>query len=300
MSNRLTTMMVLGLSLCMSRGLMADESNAVLEAPEPSSFWKARVFALGNSDLKEGDASYATSHVALELGHRQWRFGLERQYFSWRQAEAFVEETGGRDPWEFFNRVQLGFSRQTMHSDRWMSEILVGAAMGFEDEMSDSFTGYLGGYGTYVLNPRLFLLGGVFYSRHQEIATDFDLMPILGLAWNPGETFGFSAQLGLPETQARWHFNERTRAVLDLNTLESGVARLANDSPVRERGYVELSSASLTLRLETRLGDDLDVSVGIGHSVHREMKIYDKDGGNRLSVDVERGPSIEIALRRPF
>ncbi|MCF7837375.1 MAG: hypothetical protein K9N49_01980 [Candidatus Marinimicrobia bacterium] len=300
MRNRMITMMSVGLALCTSRGLLADEAQNQAEAPEPSSFWQARVYALGDSALKEGAASYATSHVALELGHRQWRLGLERQFFAWRSAAAFVEETGGRDPWSFFNRVKVGFSHQYRPSARWMVEMLAGGALGFEEEASDSLTGYLGGYGLCRLNPRLFVLAGVFYSRHQKIETDFDLVPILGVAWNPGEKRGFSAQLGLPETQARWHFTERTRLVLDLNTLGGGVTRLANDSPVRERGYVELSNASLTLRLETRLGDDLDVSLGIGHSVHREMNIYDKDGGNRRSVDIERGPSIEIACRKPF
>lgn len=300
MDIRKNAIFTLGFALCLGNRLMATEGDLPLKEPIPSPFWDARIFAMGNSDLKEGDAGYATSGVAMELGYRHWCLEIERQYFSWRNGETFPGATDGRDPWEFVNRIHLGFSHKHMHSERWMSEFLMGGRMGFEKNMGDSFSAYLGGYGVYRIHPRLILLLGIFYSRHPEIATDYDLMPILGLVWNPEETHGFSAQLGLPETQVRWHFDEQTRLVLDLNTLEGGVTRLANDSPVRERGYAELISATVSLRLERRFGDDVDLSVGIGHSVHRELKLYDSDGGNCRAVDIERGPSIEVSIRKPF
>ncbi len=290
----------LGLVLCLGEGLLADDMPQRPEDHIPSSVWKARVFALGDSELEGGDASYAISSVAVELQHRHWNLGVERQYFAWRHAEAFPEDTGGRDPWEFLNRIQLGFAHQHVHSERWMSEIMLGGMTGFEDGIRDSFSGYLGGYGVYRIRPQLMLLMGFFYSRHQKVRTDFDYLPLLGVIWRSREPTGFSGQLGFPETKACWSFDEKTRLVFALSALEGGVTRLANDSPVRERGYVELVSAAVALRLEKRIGESLDLSVGVGHSVHREMKLYDADGKNRQSVDVERGPSIEIAISQPF
>lgn len=109
--------------------------------------------------------------------------------------------------------------------------MVCGGVMGFEEEVSDSFAGYVGGYATYRVNERLWLTGGFFYSRHQEIAPDFGFVPIIGVLLNLGATHGFSARLGLPETRATWHFNERTRLVLDLKTIEGGVTRLADRDP---------------------------------------------------------------------
>jgi len=300
MNRRASSVLVLGLSLCLVNNVVAGERTAGAEERIPPSAWSARVYGLGDSELEEGGASYAISSVALELQHRHWSLAVERQYFAWRHADAFPEETGGRTPWEFLNRIQLGFAHQHVHSERWMSEIMVGGATGFEDEVSDSFSGYAGGYGLYRIHPRLRLLLGLFYSRHRKVETDTDFVPLLGLIWSSGAPCGFSAQLGFPETQACWSFNGKTRLVLELSALEGGVTRLANDSPVRERGYVEFVSAAVALRLETRLGENLDVAVGVGHSVQRELKIYDADGNNRRSVDIERGPSIELAIRKPF
>lgn len=289
---------VLGLGL--ASALPAEEAKPPPEELVPPSSVTARVFALGDSDVKSGGASYATSQAAVELSLCHWELALSRQYFSWKNAAEFVEDTGGDDPWEYFNQVRIGFAHPFIHSERWSSEWFAGGVMGFEEEVSESFAGYVGGYATYRIHPRLLLMGGFFYSQHQEISTDFDFVPILGVVWNPEATHGFSFRLGLPETRATWHFNERTRLVLDLKTLEGGVTRLADNSPVREGGYVELVSASLVLRLETRIGEDWALSAGIGHSIHREMKLYDADGGNRRTLDVERAPGVELSLTRTF
>lgn len=288
------------LALSLSGALFAEEGEFASEEVTPSPSLTARVFALGDSDLESGGASYATSQAALELSYWHWELALSRQYFSWKNPGEFVEDTGGDDPWEYFNQVRLGFSHPFVHSDRWSSQWFAGGVMGFEEEVSDSFAGYIGGYATYRINERLWLTGGFFYSRHQEITTDFDFVPIIGVLWNPGATHGFSARLGLPETRATWHFNGRTRLVLDLKTIEGGVTRLADDSPVREGGYVEMVSASLVLRLETQIGEDWKISAGVGHSIHREMKLYDADGGNRRTIDVERAPGVELAIGRSF
>lgn len=300
MRTRITATLAMGLTLKLATSLQAADTCSHEEEIIPPSSWGIRAFALGDSTLKGEQASYAISSVSLELAHRHWTLGLERQYFDWNHGDAFSEQSDGRDPWEFLNRLQLGFSHQHIHSSRWSSQVLAGAIMGFEDEITDSVSGYLGGYGACQISPNMVLLFGLYYSRHPDVETDFDCVPILGLLLNPSQTQGWSAQLGLPTTKTSWHFDERTRLVLELNTLEGGVTRLADDSPVSERGYLELANAALTLRLETRLGENLDVSAGIGHSIDRKLKIYDADGNHQRTVDIERGPSIEIAIRKPF
>ena len=280
--------------------LLAQESGTFHEEIIPPSSVTARFFALGESDLETGGSSYATSQAGLEASLWHWQIAVSRQYFSWENADEFIEDTGGEDPWEYLNQVRLGFSHAFVHSDRWSSQWFAGGIMGFEKEVSDSFAGYLGGYATYQINDRLMLLGGFFYSKHQKVSTDFDFIPVVGILWNPGAVRGFSASLGLPETRAIWHFSEATRLGVELKTIEGGVTRLADDNPVREGGYVELISASVVVRLETRIGQNWELSVGVGHSVHREMKLYDADGGNERTVDVERAPGFEFSVSRSF
>lgn len=296
MNNNQILIVAFWLALCFGGRLLATDT----ESEPGEARLSVKSFGLESSKIGDGRAAYSLTGVGVELERCHWQLGVARQWFDWRHPTDFVEDTGGSDPWESFTRLQFGFAHSGVLSERWTGEVLAGITCEFEEELDDSFAAYLGGYGVYQVNPHLLLMIGMFYSRHQEIQTDFDFVPILGMAWNPGATQGFSARLGLPVTRATWHFNENTRVVLDLNTLEGGVARLADDSPLRPGGYVERVSASLALRLETRIGDDLDLSAGIGHSLHRELKLYDSDGGNERSVDIERGMGFEISLSKSF
>ncbi|MDF3128585.1 DUF6268 family outer membrane beta-barrel protein [Kiritimatiellaeota bacterium B1221] len=284
------------LTLCHGEKLLASGTASVPEEARVT----VRSFVLDEAKVGEGQAAYALTGIGMELDCGSWQWGLSRQWFDWRDAEGFVEDTGGEDPWEQFTRLQLGYSHAKEFSEQWSAKIMGGISSEFEKELDESFALHVGGYGVYRANPNLLFIIGMFYNRHQEISTVFDSVPLLGLAWNTEAASGLSAQLGFPYTRVSWHFDEDTRLVVALNSLEGGVARLANDSPVRPGGYVERISATLGLRLETRIGDGWDFSSGIGHSLHREMKFYDSDGGNEHSEDIEQGMGIEISLSRTF
>jgi len=284
------------LALCFGGRLLASEN---VSDPRETRL-SVKSFGVESSKVGDGSAAYSLAGVWLELERCHWQLGVGRQWFDWENSADFVEDTGGETPWDNFTRLQVGFAQTHRLSDRWSGEILAGITCEFEEELDDSFAAYLGGYGLYQVNSRLMWMIGMFYSRHQEIKTDFDFVPIVGMAWNPGVNQGFSAQLGLPVTRATWHFTSKTRMVLDFTTIEGGVARLADDSSVRPGGYAERISASLALRLETRIGDDVEFSAGIGHSLHRELKLYDSDGGNERSHDIEKGMGIEISISKVF
>jgi|GEM_PF-2459751 len=298
MNNNHILLVALWLALCISGRLLANEPKTELESGEARLSVKS--FGLEDSTVGDGNASYALAGFGAELEYGSWQFGVAQQRFDWRNTDDFIEDTDGRDPWESFTRLHLGFSHSSEFTERWSGEVMTGITGEFEEEIDHSFSAYLAGYGVYQMNESLFLMVGAFYSQHQEIQTAFDFIPILGLAWNPEATEGLSIQLGVPVTRASWHFNENTRLMLELNSLEGGVARLADDSPVRPGGYAERVSNSVYLRFETQIGNGLELSAGIGHSVEREIKLYDSDGGNSRSEDIEQGMGIEISLSKSF
>jgi hypothetical protein len=59
-------------------------------------------------------------------------------------------------------------------------------------------------------------------------------------------------------------------------------------------------NASLSLSLKHRLNETVDLSAGIGHSLHRELKLYDPDGSKTDQIDVDPAPSLHLALRVSF
>jgi len=261
---------------------------------------KVHSYGVERSTVDMGQAAYALRGISIEAQKCHWQLGITQQAYDWTQPGEFGVDTQGRDPWETLTRLNVGFNHPFVMSDQWSGEVMAGVSGEFEDEMDDSFAGYLGGYGVYRLRPRIHLMVGVFYSHHAEVETDFDLVPLLGVAWNPEATRGFSATLGVPMTQASWIFDDRHRLLLELNTLQGGVTRLADDSPLRAGGYLERMHASLVLRYETRLTEATSLSTGISHSLDRDITLYDSDGEKVFSSDVKGGTGIELSLSTRF
>jgi len=287
-------LIVLGLLLFHCGPLLASES----EGGDLS--LKVHSYGVECSTVDMGDAAYSLRGVSVEAQKCHWQLGVMHQAYDWRNPDRFGVDTQGRDPWGSITRLTFGFSHAGVLSEQWSGQILAGVSGEFEDELDDSLAVYAGGYGVYRWSPRLHAILGIFYSHHAEVETDFDVVPVIGLAWNPEAATGFSARLGLPVTQAQWTFDPQHRLLLDLNTLQGGVTRLADDNPLRPGGYIERVHASLVLRYETQFTESFLLSTGVGYSLEREITLYDSDGSEAFSSDVERGTSIEITLCKTF
>ena len=111
-----------------------------------------------------------------------------------------------------------------------------------------------------------------------------------------------SFNLGLPSTDATWHFSDRSRLALALNytSPDCGVYRLADNSPVRDKGYVEISGSNVSLSFDTRLGNDLALSVGVSQSIAREFTFHDANGGNEQTHEVQNQPGLQLSLSQSF
>jgi hypothetical protein len=247
---------------------------------------------------RESAYSLAAGQVSLGIGPVDGAF--KALHFAWDRPEDFIVGTNGRDPWNTLYEVSLGYRHPGAISEQLSYELLLGAASGFEKQLDGSFSFSAGGYILYELAPKWTLAAGVLASHHQNVNTDFDVIPILGISWNEKATSGLSFTLGLPASDVTWHFNEKTRVILELSSFEGGVFRLADNSPVQEKGYVELLSTSCTLRLETLLWERLQVSAGISQPISREMKLYDHQGENEKKFDVEKMPGFILSMSLPL
>jgi len=295
--------LILGLAVENSLGAAPDalEGDAAAGAEKfITGELKIGMGAVTRSDIGDSGSSYGLVGSTIDMEAGPLIGSMKRLEFDWSAPESFVENTNGDDPWGSLNSITLGLKHKGLFSEELMYEATAGMISGYEDEMDDSFTAFVGGYAIYAIAPRWAVMLGAFYSRHQEVETDFDFIPILGLSWNSEAVEGFSLALGLPTTEAIWHFSEATRLILDLSSLEGGVYRLADDNQLREEGYVELVSATASLRIEMRIPGGFDLGLGICHALDREMKLYDSNGENELSHNVENQPGFSINLKRSF
>ncbi len=254
------------------------------------------------SALEGHDAAYAMGVVTADLEVGDFFAGAKGLHFDWSGSRGFVEPTGGRDPWRQLYQLQVGWSRNGAINERLRYTTLLGISSAFESQPEDSLAAFGAAYGLYRLNPRWMLSFGLFGTRHQQIETDYDLVPVLGLLWNAEAAEGLSLELGLPRTEATWRWRGGTHLALALDyaSPESGVYRLDDDSPVRSGGYAELAAATVALRLETPLPGDFNLQAAVSHGLFRELTLYDADGGRDRTYEIEKQFGAMLALERTF
>ena len=85
-----------------------------------------------------------------------------------------------------------------------------------------------------------------------------------------------------------------------MSSFEGGLYRLADDNPLRPKGYVELVNSSIALRYETLLWKRLGLSLGVGQAIDREFNLYDSDGKNKKSYDIENKPGFLASVSMAF
>ena len=258
------------------------------------------VGGVADSKVANRKASYALTGVEVDACLFLFNGSYKRLQFDWNRIDDFVIDTGGRKPWGDLNEFSFGANWGGEIGEKIVYMVMGGISAGFEKQTDGAYSYYLGSLGLYRLSERWLVSGGVLWSRHQEIRTDFDVIPVLGVTWNPEATNGLSVSLGIPTTEVAWHFNDKTRLILDMSDMEGGVYRLADDNPLREKGYVEFMNSSLSLRFQTRLAKRLELELAAGMPLSREFTLYDHDGKNKETHKVEKQPGFKVALSTAF
>jgi hypothetical protein len=305
MRNRTITGLAALAFVTMACGAAAAAAEPMDEQVEVNAWAGALSIGFGGvarSEFRDHDAQLEMSVGTIDLRIGSLISSVKLLRFDWMRPADSEKDTGGRDFWDHLYQADVGLYRDGLVSDRMSYQAMLGISTAFEKQPNDALSGYGGAFGVYCINPMWMVSFGAFYSRHQEIATDYDFVPILGLSWNPAAQDGFSFNLGLPSTDATWHFSDRTRLALALNytSEDCGVYRLADDSRIREKGYVEISGSTVTLCLDTRLRNNLALSMGVSQSIAREFTFHDTDGANEQTHNVQNQPGLMIALSQSF
>lgn len=277
--------------------LIALRVHLTAAEPPPPAALTLSLNGIGSSSVSPGTAAYAASLSSLELHHRHVQLGLKVFQFDW--SGTLPGQTADTPPWEHLTELSLGTSRDGTLSDTLTYHWTLGALAGFERETRRSLTPLAFGYLRYSLRPGLTLLGGAFASRHPEVRSDYDTIPLLALHWQPQSLPALDLRLGLPRTQLRWALCPHNALRLELSSMEGGIYRLEDNTPLPDARYVEFSGATLGLHLDRPLGP-LDLSIGVLLPLEREFTLRDPGGRSLQTYDVERRPAFALSLTYTF
>lgn len=252
---------------------------------------------IGKSSVSPGEASYEASLSEIEIQHGYFRGAYKVFQFDW--SGTLPGQQRDVPPWEHLMELNLGLG----HDGRWGEKVayswMLGGQAAFEREMSDSVTPLGFGMFQYSLRPNLSMLAGLFASRHPQVRSDYDLVPLLAVHWQPDVLPSWQLQVGLPQTSVRWSVTDETTLRVELTTMEGGVYRLENDTNLMEARYVEFDAASVGIHLDRPVGP-VDLSVGVFLPFDRSFTLYDRDGDKLRSFDVERRPAASLTVCYDF
>jgi hypothetical protein len=266
----------------------------------PGIFMQYTIGGIARSDVADKGAAYTLGYSAFELSAGSMKGSFKLLRFSWDRPGEYVINTNGRDPWGNLYEVSLGANRGGMITERMSYELMIGATSAFEREPDDSFSFHAGGYAMFAINPKWSIAAGALYSKHQKVETDFEIIPVASVSWNMETSSGLSFTIGLPKTEIAWHFSKITTLTIDTSGFEVGIYRLADNSPVRKKGYVEYSGTTCSLRIDTLIADRIGLTAGISQALSRKHKLFDHEGKNEIRYDVGKGPGFFVSMALSF
>lgn len=250
---------------------------------------------VANADFEDRDAGYAATEAEVSLAYKIVEFSYGMRSFDWDDAAKLPFGNGADDPWDELHTLALSASDAGFFSERWGWFWRAGVESAYEDEMDDSFGATAGGGGMYVINEDWNVSFGLMGFAHPVGAK---VLPTVAADWRRGAERGFSASIGLPRTHVGYRFDAQWAARLALG-MDGNTWRLANDSTVDSKGYVNESALRAGLYMLWTPVVNLDVEIGPELVFGRSVQLYNGDGESRSSYAPENafGASARAAWR---
>ncbi|WMW67189.1 hypothetical protein [Nitratidesulfovibrio liaohensis] len=249
---------------------------------------------IGQADMDDG-GSVAVTEAGASLRYSWFGIDYLNRRYDW-SGTASLPFGNGSDPWEQLHMLrlradiaeQLGFGGLG-----WFAG--AGLTAGWEEEMDDAW-GLSGSAGLTWAVGGVRLRGGVAAFAH-PVGTR--LLPLVAADWGNQRDLGFSATVGFPETMLRYRssdmFSFRAGGRVEGNTY-----RLADDSPVQREGYMKTSSVTLGGYIDITPLEDLTLTVGAEYLTRQEMRVYNSDGDERNTYDLDNAPALFLRLSYGF
>ena len=255
---------------------------------------------VARSDVADTPASYALSGFEIGAGIGPVGASFKRLSFDWQRTGDFVLDTHGQKPWGDLNEASALLNWGGSITTQSSYFVMGGVSVGYEDQTDDAYSLFGGAIASYQFTSNWSASAGALLSHHPKVATSLQFVPVAGIDWRASATHGLTFSLGVPTTEIAWIFHPGTRLVLDMSSFEGGLYRLADDNPLRPSGYVELVNSSVSLRFETLLWKHLGLSLGVGQALDREFNLYDSEGDNKKSYDIENRPGFLATVSMAF
>lgn len=265
------------------------------EAEDDSSFSiRASGRYMSDGDVGDGDGSVAFTSEDLRLQWSMFSLTYSQAQFQWDNIGSLSFGNGVDDPWKRLHRLAFGVEYGGEINDDWFYHTGLTLTSSFEKEMAGSYGGALRGGLGYKLTENVSLLGGIAV-MHNPVRTM--IAPTLVLEYDGVDQSGagWTGSIGFPMASLGYQFD--TISAVRFNFESTGrTARLADDSTVARKGYVDTSGWQTALYYDWTPSENVRLSLGPEYTFGRTLDIYNNDG-NKLkdeNVDAAWGGSLRF------
>ena len=236
-----------------------------------------------------GTATMKTPYVTLGLSAR-------KDIYSWFDKHDLPFGNGQNLPWEALNRVGLSLRHTGEFGGQWGYFASTGASLSYEKEVDGSLGLSASAGGVWRPNDEwsVRLGAGVVWHRIRSYP-----VPVVGVSYRSATVKGFEADLGFPYSHARYRLNDLVGLRLT-GEFDYGLYRLASDSDVSRKGYVEMAGYSTGLWFDLYPLEGLQLSAGGGWDFQGSVSTYRESGEGKKTYSRAGTPRMGVTAKYTF
>ncbi len=244
------------------------------------------VTATLDADIEDFGTEVGLTKVDFSATYLCFIFDYGLSSYRWDDVNSRLPfGNGSDDPWGELHKFVFGLRYKKPFNAYYSFFARARGLSAFEEEMNDSFGYDIAGGLIYEPSPEWELRLGALIS-YDEV-DEFEAFPVVTILWNQEAQAGWSAILGLPQSCLKYKFTPDVSSKVTFSFAQDLYYRLADDSIVEEKGYLKDENMVVGLHLDIVTSENSLFSISGQYNFEREFAVYDKNGSDKSSHDID-------------